>query len=123
MRAQFLLCSQTVACNRNCKRSLAHSSFKYLFHSLHLLAEITFVRMSLVYLITLLLQLVGRSIDSGNETMKTDLTNTDSRNIRQVKRLESKNVLTGIREADPETSMRFLKHPPSPPVRLRSRSV
>eukprot|EP00795_Rhopilema_esculentum_P000695 gene695-10403_t len=67
-------------------------------------------------------QLASHSMDSGNETMRTEATNTDHRQMaNQTKRPEPLTVLTGIKEIESEPLPPYLKHPPSPPVRLRSR--
>ena len=69
------------------------------------------------------LQQASRSLDSGNETMGTDAMHSHTTQIghRGTKRIEPINVLAGIKEADPEPLPSYMKHPPSPPVRLRSR--
>ena len=55
--------------------------------------------------------------------MRTDGMHSESTQMGQhgVKRNELINVLAGINEADPEILPPYMKHPPSPPVRLRSR--
>lgn len=68
---------------------------------------------------------MNRSLDSGNETMRTDATHSDvHNNVHHVmKRVEPINVLAGIKEVESDQLPSYLKHPPSPPVRLKSRYV
>ena len=69
------------------------------------------------------LQPVQRSLDSGNETMGTDAIHCETAHIGNhgTKQSGLMNVLVGIKETDQETLPPYMKHPPSPPVRLRSR--
>ena len=69
------------------------------------------------------LQPAHRSLDSGNETMGTDAMHCETGHIGNhgTKQSGLMNVLAGIKETDQETLPPYMKHPPSPPVRLRSR--
>ena len=55
--------------------------------------------------------------------MRTDAVHSETGHTGHhgIKHAEIVNVLAGIKEADPETLPPYMKHPPSPPVRLRSR--
>eukprot|EP00794_Sanderia_malayensis_P006890 gene6890-7668_t len=66
-------------------------------------------------------KLMNYSFDSGNVTMGTETTSSDTRSTaKHCRRPPSLNVLEGIGEKEDEYVSNCMKHPPSPPVRLRS---